>query len=172
MAAHVDTGSVRSAPRGPRNDVAVVAGAVALAIVAALAAQMGAPKAQPLVGAVVILGIAYAFSTDRRAIDPRTVAWGLGLQIVFAWLVLTRPTGQRVFQVLGAAINRLLGFAGVGWLGESPFHTQHRAAIHGVQGLVHGASFRSEAHIPAGQVGARRARGNSPGRCIKLRCCV
>src|SRR2546430_991629 len=36
MAAHVDTGSVRSAPRGPRNDVAVVAGAIALAIIAAL----------------------------------------------------------------------------------------------------------------------------------------
>ena len=45
--------------------------------VAALAAQMGVATAQPLVGRVVILGIAYAFSTDRRAIDLRTVAWGL-----------------------------------------------------------------------------------------------
>ena len=39
---------------------------------------------QPLVGLIVILAIAYAFSTDRRAIDGRTVAWGLGLQLLFA----------------------------------------------------------------------------------------
>ena len=119
----VPTGTPPGAPEGapyktdrrsPRADLTIVAGAIGLAVVAALAAQMGAPKAQPLVGALVILGIAYAFSTDRRAIDARTVAWGLGLQIVFAWLVLTRPAGQRVFQTLGAAINKLLGFAGVG----------------------------------------------------------
>src|SRR3989442_9973817 len=114
MAANASKGSAGPARTTPRSDIAIGAGAVGLAVVAALAAQMGAPKAQPLVGAVVILGIAYAFSTNRAAIDRRTVAWGLGLQIAFAWLVLTRPTGQRVFQILGAAINRLLGFAGVG----------------------------------------------------------
>ena len=69
---------------------------------------------QPLFGAVVILAIAYAFSTNRRAINWRTVAWGLGLQIVFALIVLKTGVGQRVFATLGDGINRLLGFAGVG----------------------------------------------------------
>src|SRR3989442_15951066 len=69
---------------------------------------------QPGFGAAVILGIGFACSTNRRAINWRTVAWGLGLQIVFAWFVLTRPIGQRIFAALGDAVTRLLGFAGVG----------------------------------------------------------
>jgi len=69
---------------------------------------------QPLLGAVVILLIAVAFSTNRRAIRWSTVAWGLGLQIVFAIIVLKTSIGQTVFETLGKYITRLLGFAGVG----------------------------------------------------------
>jgi CNT family concentrative nucleoside transporter len=69
---------------------------------------------QPLLGAVVILGIAYAFSTNRAAIRWSTVAWGLGLQIVFALIVLKTSAGQRVFETLGRYITTLLSFAGVG----------------------------------------------------------
>jgi CNT family concentrative nucleoside transporter len=69
---------------------------------------------QPLFGGAVILVIAYALSTDRRAIRWSTVAWGLGLQIVFALIVLKTAVGQQVFAALGEGINRLLGFAGVG----------------------------------------------------------
>src|SRR5690349_12322856 len=69
---------------------------------------------QPLLGAIVILLIAVACSTNRRAIRWSTVAWGLGLQIVFAILVLKTNVGQMVFTTLGAYITRLLGFAGVG----------------------------------------------------------
>ena len=69
---------------------------------------------QPLFGAFVILAIAVAFSNNRRAINWTTVAWGLGLQIVFALIVLKTTIGQRVFETLGDGINKLLGFAGVG----------------------------------------------------------
>jgi concentrative nucleoside transporter, CNT family len=69
---------------------------------------------QPLFGAAVILMIAIACSTNRRAIDWRTVAWGLGLQVVFALIVLKTAIGQRVFSTLGDGINKLLSFAGVG----------------------------------------------------------
>ncbi len=69
---------------------------------------------QPVFGAMVILGIAYAFSTNRRAINWKTVAWGVGLQVVFAIIVLKTSIGQRVFATLGELITRLLGFAGVG----------------------------------------------------------
>jgi concentrative nucleoside transporter, CNT family len=69
---------------------------------------------QPLLGAFVILGLAYACSIDRRAIHWATVAWGLGLQILFAIVVLKTSVGQRVFSTLGDGINHLLGFAGVG----------------------------------------------------------
>jgi len=69
---------------------------------------------QPLFGAAVILTLAYAASANRRAIRWTTVLWGLGLQIVFAVLVLKTTAGQRVFATLGDGINELLGFAGVG----------------------------------------------------------
>jgi concentrative nucleoside transporter, CNT family len=69
---------------------------------------------QPLFGAVVILAIAVACSTNRRAINWRTVAWGIALQVVFALLVLKTSIGQRVFTTLGDAITRLLGFSRVG----------------------------------------------------------
>jgi len=67
-----------------------------------------------LVGLVVILGIAYLLSTDRRAIRGKTVFWGLTLQLAFALFVLKTTVGQVVFAWLGAKINRLLQFSFVG----------------------------------------------------------
>ena len=69
---------------------------------------------QPIFGALVILGIGYGFSTNRRAINWTTVAWGVSLQVVFAVIVLKTAIGQRVFTTLGSLITKLLGFAGVG----------------------------------------------------------
>src|SRR3954471_2368902 len=69
---------------------------------------------QPLIGAAVILGIGYAFSNNRRAINWQTVAWGLGLQLVFAFIVLKTTIGQAVFERVGGYITRLLGFSQVG----------------------------------------------------------
>ncbi|OFV92115.1 MAG: Na+ dependent nucleoside transporter domain-containing protein [Acidobacteria bacterium RIFCSPLOWO2_12_FULL_65_11] len=63
---------------------------------------------------VVILGLAYAFSTNRRAIDVRTVVWGLVLQFVFALIVLNTTAGAALFTTLGDGFNRLVSFAGVG----------------------------------------------------------
>ncbi len=69
---------------------------------------------QPLIGLVGILGLAYALSTNRRAISPRVVGWGLGLQLLFALIVLKTDLGQRVFQVLGDRMRQLLDFSIVG----------------------------------------------------------
>jgi CNT family concentrative nucleoside transporter len=102
---------------------------------------------QPLIGAAVILAIAYAFSTDRRAINWTTVAWGLGLQIVFALLVLKTAVGQRVFQTLGDGINRLLAFAGVGSsfvfgpLGDSSVWAKVMTGALGEQGAQYAVIF-------------------------------
>ena len=98
-----------------RRDLMVLGGALAAAaVLAALASVGGMPRLQPFVGLIVILSLAYAISTNRRAIDRRTVAWGLSLQILFALLVLKTTVGQRVFQALGNLMNRLLDFAFVG----------------------------------------------------------
>jgi concentrative nucleoside transporter, CNT family len=69
---------------------------------------------QPILGAAVILGIGYVFSTNRRAINWVTVAWGLSLQVVFAFIVLKTSIGQALFETVGRYMTRLLGFSGVG----------------------------------------------------------
>ena len=69
---------------------------------------------QPLIGLVGILGLAYALSTNRRAISLRVVGWGLGLQVLFALIVLKTSVGQQVFTVLGDKMRQLLEFSVVG----------------------------------------------------------
>ncbi len=64
-----------------------------------------------ILGLLTMLSLAYIFSTDRRAIRGKTVAWGLGLQIVFAIFVLRVDYGRRVFQAAGDAANRVLSYA-------------------------------------------------------------
>src|SRR5262249_13293579 len=121
--AHPKTSSVtgeiahQPPPRQPydRRDVTIVGAALAAAAVCALAANLlHVPGMQPLTGLIVIMTIAYCLSTNRRAIDTRTVAWGLSLQIVFALSVLRTAAGRIVFEKLAAVINRLLGFSFAG----------------------------------------------------------
>jgi CNT family concentrative nucleoside transporter len=68
-------------------------------------------RLQPLIGLVGILGVAYALSTNRRAISLRIVGWGLGLQVLFALIVLKTEAGIRAFQWLGNKIQDLLHYS-------------------------------------------------------------
>ncbi len=67
-----------------------------------------------LLGLVALLSVAYSLSTNRRAIRWRTVAWGLSLQILFAFLVLKWTFGQTVLHVGATAVTSLLGHAADG----------------------------------------------------------
>src|SRR5215470_6247578 len=67
-----------------------------------------------ILGLLTMLGLAYAFSTDRKAIRLKTVGWGLGLQIAFAIFVLRIDFGRHLFQVIGDAANRVLSYSFVG----------------------------------------------------------
>jgi concentrative nucleoside transporter, CNT family len=71
-------------------------------------------RLQPLIGLVLIAAIAVAWSTNRRAIRLSTVAWGFGLQVLFAVIVLKTGAGQTVFRVLGDRIRQLLEYSTVG----------------------------------------------------------
>ena len=68
-------------------------------------------RLQPLIGLVGILGLAYALSTNRRAISLRIVGWGLALQVLFALIVLKTEIGIRAFQWLGNKIQDLLHYS-------------------------------------------------------------
>jgi len=67
-----------------------------------------------ILGLLTMLGLAYIFSTNRRAIRLKTVAWGLGLQFAFAVFVLKMETGRVLFQKAGDAVNKLLSYSFVG----------------------------------------------------------
>jgi CNT family concentrative nucleoside transporter len=61
-----------------------------------------------------MLILAWLFSTDRRAIRWRTVLWGLGLQLVFAVLVMRFTFGERVLAAAGDSVTRMLNNAFAG----------------------------------------------------------
>ena len=65
-------------------------------------------------GIIVILGIAIGLSRNRRAISRRVVAWGVGLQLVFAIFVLRVPIGQEIFKGLGKIVTTILNFSYAG----------------------------------------------------------
>lgn len=64
-----------------------------------------------VVGMLLILGIAYALSYNRKAISWRIVFGGLALQIVFALIVLKTDAGKLFFFAVNDVIVALLGFA-------------------------------------------------------------
>jgi len=61
-----------------------------------------------------MLLLAWLFSTNRRAIRMRTVAWGVGLQLLFAFAVLRWSFGRDAMSRAGNAVNRLLSYAFAG----------------------------------------------------------
>jgi concentrative nucleoside transporter, CNT family len=67
-----------------------------------------------VLGMAVLLGLAYLFSTARKAIQLKTILWGLGLQLAFGIFVLKFGLGRIIFQKLGDAVNKLLSFAFAG----------------------------------------------------------
>ena len=67
-----------------------------------------------ILGILAVLLAAYLGSTNRKRIRWRTVAWGLGLQVCFAFLVLRFDYGQRAMTWAGSVVNNMLSatFAG------------------------------------------------------------
>ncbi len=66
-----------------------------------------------VLGIVVVLAVAYVFSVNRGAIQPRVLFWGLGLQFTFAFLVLKTPV-EAAFRWLSGGVNHLLEYSAEG----------------------------------------------------------
>jgi len=67
-----------------------------------------------VLGIPVLLVVAWLLSSDRRRVPWRVIGWGLGLQLVFALLLLRTPWGRAAFQGARAAITRILAFTDAG----------------------------------------------------------
>lgn len=67
-----------------------------------------------LLGMVVIIAIAWAFSAKRRQIDWKVVGIGLAFQLVMALLVLYVPPAQWLFELVGKGFVKVLDFTKAG----------------------------------------------------------
>ena len=61
-----------------------------------------------VLGILAVLLAAYLGSTDRKRIRWRTVAWGLGLQLVFAFCVLRFSYGEQGLMWAGGVVKAML----------------------------------------------------------------
>jgi len=67
-----------------------------------------------LLGIVAILLVAFAFSSDRKAIRLRVVGAAFALQAAIAFLVLYTTVGRAAIQGMAQGVSNLLGYAGEG----------------------------------------------------------
>ena len=67
-----------------------------------------------LIGILLLIGTAYGLSNNRKRISMNIIGWGLGLQIIFAFIILKTPIGRPFFTILDKIIKKLIGFSDAG----------------------------------------------------------
>ncbi|HXJ97092.1 MAG TPA: nucleoside transporter C-terminal domain-containing protein [Terriglobia bacterium] len=68
----------------------------------------------PVLGIIAILGAAFFFSNNRRAVSLRVVGWGFGLQLLLALFVLRTHVGYAVLDAAARGAVWLLNFSFAG----------------------------------------------------------
>jgi len=72
------------------------------------------PRAISALGLVVMMAIAWLVSSDRRRFPWRVVAWGLGVQLALALLLLRTPVGRAFFAGVNVVAQALLAVTETG----------------------------------------------------------
>jgi CNT family concentrative nucleoside transporter len=67
-----------------------------------------------LVGMMVLLGIAFVASTNRKAINLRTVGVAFALQLFIGGFVLFSEAGRNILDQLSSKVSAVIGYAGDG----------------------------------------------------------
>jgi CNT family concentrative nucleoside transporter len=65
-------------------------------------------------GIFVIAGFAWLLSANRKVVNWRVVAWGIGLQFLFAFFIFTVPAGTRFFLFVNKVVVTVLESASAG----------------------------------------------------------
>ena len=69
---------------------------------------------QGITGILVLLGVAYLLSNNRKEIKIRTVLWGLGLQFSLALMILKIPFVKSQFSILDRIFRKVISFSETG----------------------------------------------------------
>ena len=67
-----------------------------------------------LIGIIIILGLAFVISNNKKAINYRLVLAGLGIQLFLAVFILKIPLGQVIFSWIAKIITKILSFSNQG----------------------------------------------------------
>ncbi|RBW71298.1 NupC/NupG family nucleoside CNT transporter [Bacillus taeanensis] len=67
-----------------------------------------------LLGIFVIFAIAFLFSTNRKAINLRTILVGLVIQLLFGFIVLKWEKGKEALESASLAVQNVINYAGEG----------------------------------------------------------
>jgi concentrative nucleoside transporter, CNT family len=67
-----------------------------------------------IMGILVVLGIAFLFSSNKKKINFRTVLGGLAIQLLFAFLVLKTSWGQNSLEWLTMGVNQIINYSNEG----------------------------------------------------------
>jgi CNT family concentrative nucleoside transporter len=62
-------------------------------------------------GLTVLVGVAFAFSMQKKSVDWTQVLAGIGLQVVFAVVVIIVPGGREFFDVISKVFVKVIDFA-------------------------------------------------------------
>lgn len=70
---------------------------------------MTAYNAVSFAGIFGLAGVAWLFSSDRKTVNARVLAWGIGLQLLVAFFIFVVPAGAKVFLWVNDAVTAVLG---------------------------------------------------------------
>ena len=116
-----DADQLSPAPPGSDSGMRMAAAGLALVIGAAAFALRGTvnPRLQAVAGIICFISIVAACSRNLRAVNWRTVGWGIAIQLALALFILKlsingyRP-GYEFFAWVGAGVKRFLEFTNAG----------------------------------------------------------
>ena len=67
-----------------------------------------------ILGMIVVIGIAWLFSSNKKAISWKVVIWGISIQLIIALGVLYIPAVQSFFEFTGKIFVKILSFSEAG----------------------------------------------------------
>jgi concentrative nucleoside transporter, CNT family len=94
--------------------VAIAAGILGIAVGAFLLREIIGPRGQALAGIFCFFGLVAVFSANLRAVNWRTIGWGIALQVVLAVLVLKVPLVHSALNVVKSVVNQFMDFSDKG----------------------------------------------------------
>jgi CNT family concentrative nucleoside transporter len=94
--------------------LALAAAVLALAALSWLGEDRLGPRGRSALGVLCFLGVASVCSANLRAINLRTIGWGIALQVLLALFVLRFPPGYEAFKAAGDVVKKFLQFSSEG----------------------------------------------------------